>query len=97
MEFLFPTQIKFINFCMTYPSYQSNLYSDIQDETAYNRQLKQQPYHMEESAFLANKSPYYHKKIYRQFPYDEHTRLHALSYIFSSYLKISFRPVFISP
>lgn len=40
MDFLFPTQIKFINFCMTYPSYQGNLYSDIQDETAYNRQLK---------------------------------------------------------
>ena len=40
MDFLFPTQIKFINFRMTCPSYQSNLYSDIQDETAYNRQLK---------------------------------------------------------
>lgn len=39
MDFLFPTQIKLINFRMTYPSYQSNLYSDIQDETAYNRQL----------------------------------------------------------
>lgn len=40
MDFLVPTQIKLINFCMTYLSYQSNLYSDIQDETAYNRQLK---------------------------------------------------------